>query len=72
MTATLVHPFVQDELDEGRRQAQAFLDRLAVGPAHVDDLAQQFELARMGSMARARGFAARLQEVLREAGHATS
>lgn len=66
------HPFTDAELAAGRSQADAFLERLASGPVEADALAQQIELARMGSMARARGFAARLQEVLQEAGHATS
>lgn len=66
------HPYLADELAAGRAQAAAFLDRIAAGPVEVDALAQQFELARMTSMARARGFAARLQEVLREVGHATT
>jgi len=73
MTAALVHPFTADELAAGRALAESFLERVASGePIEADGLAQQFELARMGSMARARGFAARLQEVLREAGHATT
>lgn len=65
------HPFTADELAAGRSQADQFLDRLAAGPVEADALAQQVELARHGSTARLRGFAARLQEVLREAGHAT-
>ncbi len=66
------HPFTADELAAGRAQAEAFLERLAAGPVEADALAQQFELARMGSQARMRGFASRLQEVLRGgAGHAT-
>ena len=64
------HPYLADELAAGRAQAEQFLERLAAGPVETDALAQQVELARMGSMARARGFAARLQEVLRGAGHA--
>lgn len=66
------HPYLADEMAAGRAQAETYLQRIGAGPAHADDLAQQFELARMGSMARARGFASRLQEVLREAGHATT
>lgn len=65
------HPYLRDELAAGRAQAQAFLERLAAGPVEADALAQAIELARHGSTARLRGFAARLQEVLREAGHAT-
>ncbi len=72
MTAALTHPYLADELTAGRSQADAFLDRLAAGPVECDALAQQIELARMCSMARARGFASRLQEVLVEVGHATT
>lgn len=72
MTAALAHPYLRDELAVGRAQAEAFLERLASGPVEADALAQAIELSRMGSMARMRGFAARLQEVLQEAGHATS
>lgn len=77
MTAALVHPLVLDELAAGNAQAGAFLEQVVAHVAHrepieADALAQAIELARMGSMARARGFAARLQEVLVEAGHATS
>lgn len=65
------HPFTVDELVAGRAQAEVLLERLAAGPVEADALGQQFELARMGSMARARGFAARIQEAIREAVHAT-
>lgn len=65
------HPFTADELAAGRSQADQFLKRLAAGPVESDALAQAIELARHGSTARLRGFAARLQEVLRGAGHAT-
>lgn len=68
---TAPHPFTQDELAAGRAQAEAFLERLAAGPCECDALAQAIELSRMGSVTRMRGFASRLQEVLREAGHAT-
>ncbi len=68
---TAPHPFTQDELAAGRSQAEALLERLAAGPVEADALAQAIELARHGSTARLRGFAARLQEVLRGAGHAT-
>lgn len=71
MSGATCHPYLADELDEGRRQAQSFLDRLAAGPVEADGLAQQIELARMGSLARMRGFAARLQEILTEAGRGT-
>lgn len=70
--AALVHPYLRDELAAGRAQAVAFLDRLAAGPVEADALAQAIELSRMGSVARMRGLASRLQEVLLEAGHATS
>lgn len=66
------HPYLADELAAGRAQADAFLDRLAAGPVEADALAQAIELARHGSLARMRGFAARLQEVLRGVGHATT
>lgn len=65
------HPGLADELAAGRSQAEQSLDRLAAGPVEADALAQQVELARHGSTVRLRGFAARLQEVLRGAGHAT-
>ncbi len=65
------HPFTADELAAGRAQADQFLDRLAAGPVEADALAQAIELARMGSLARMRGFAAAVQEAIREAGHAT-
>lgn len=66
------HPYLQDELAAGRAQAAAFLDRLRTGPVECDALAQQVELARHGSLARMRGFAARIQEVLLQgADHAT-
>lgn len=65
------HPYLADELAAGRAQAVAFLERLAAGPVEADALAQAIELARHGSTARLRGFAARLQEVLRGVGHAT-
>jgi len=65
------HPFMLDELAVGRAQAESFLARLAAGPVEADALAQAIELARHGSTARLRGFAARLQEVLRGVGHAT-
>lgn len=68
----MTHPCLQDELAAGRAQATAFLDRLRTGPIEADGLAQQVELARHGSLARMRGFAARIQEVLAEvADHAT-
>lgn len=69
---TAPHPYEQDELAAGRAQAGQFLERIAAGPIEVDALAQQVELARMGSMPRLRGFAARIQEALREVGHATT
>ncbi|MCZ2099470.1 MAG: hypothetical protein LC121_25055 [Anaerolineae bacterium] len=65
------HPYIGDELAAGRALADQFLERLAAGPVETDALAQQIELSRMGSLARMRGFAARLQELLQEAGHAT-
>lgn len=65
------HPFTQDELAAGRSQADRFLERLAAGPVEADALAQQVEIARMGSTARLRGFASRVQEVLREADRGT-
>ncbi len=68
---TAPHPYEQDELAAGRAQADQFLERLASGPIEADGLCQAIEISRMGSVARLRGFAARLQEVLREAGHAT-
>lgn len=54
MTAALVHPYLVDELAAGRAQAERFLERIAAGPTEVDALAQQVELARMGSQARLR------------------
>lgn len=65
------HPYLLDELAAGRAQAAQFLERLAAGPVEADALAQAIELARMGSMARMRGFAAAVQEAIRGAGHAT-
>jgi len=59
------HPFTIDEEIAGDRQAENFLQRVHSGePLGVDDLSAQFELARMSSMARARGFAARIQQQL--------
>lgn len=66
------HPYLADELAAGRSQAAAFLERLASGPVEADALAQAIELARMGSLARMRGFAAAIQEAIREVGHATA
>jgi len=66
------HPYLADELAAGRAQAAAFLEHIAAGPVETDALAQAIELARMGSLARMRGFCARLQEVIREVGHATT
>lgn len=66
------HPGLADELAAGRSRAEQFLDRLAAGPVESDALAQAIELARMGSLARLRGFAAAVQEAIREAGHATT
>lgn len=56
------HPYHADELAAGRSQADAFLARLAGGPVECDALAQQVEIARMGSIVRLRGFAARIQQ----------
>ncbi|HML96835.1 MAG TPA: hypothetical protein PKC29_15630 [Thermodesulfobacteriota bacterium] len=65
--------YSDEQMRQGYGQAESFIARIKSGePIMMDALAQQFELARMGSMARARGFAARLQAVLMEAGHATS
>lgn len=59
------HPYVDEQMRAGRDQADAFLRRIVAGePIEMDGLAQQHELARMGSLARARGFASRIQEML--------
>lgn len=72
MTAALIHPFTAEELTAGRALAESFLARIASGESiEADGLCQAIELARHGSLTRMRGFAAKLQEVLREAGHAT-
>lgn len=69
---TAPHPYARDEECFGQRQAESYLRRVAAGePMHVDDLGQQFEMARSSSLARARAFAARVQLGLQEAGHAT-
>ncbi len=65
------HPYLADELAAGRAQAVQFLERIASGPVEADALAQAIELARHGSLTRMRGFAAAIQDVLVEAGHAT-
>lgn len=66
------HPFTRDEEIAGQRQAENYLRRIAAGePMHIDDLGQQFEMARSSSLARARAFAARVQLGLQESGHAT-
>lgn len=63
MSGALVHPFTQDELAAGRALADAFLARIESGePVECDALAQAIELSRMGSHARMRGFAARVQQ----------
>lgn len=68
---THAHPFTRDEEIAGQRQAENFLRRIAAGePMHIDDLGQQFEMARSSSLARARAFAARVQLALQESGNA--
>ncbi|MDT3680439.1 MAG: hypothetical protein ROZ64_16585 [Burkholderiaceae bacterium] len=58
--------YVAAQHDEGFRQAERFLDRLATGPCGADDLAQELSIARFGSLERQRAFCARLQQALLE------
>jgi hypothetical protein len=62
------HPYTQDELAAGRALAESFLARLLSHEAvESDGLAQAIELSRMGSLARMRAFAARVQQHIVEA-----
>ncbi len=59
--------YCDEQMAEGARQAESFLSRVESGaPILMDELGQQFELARMGSLMRARGFASRIQQLLVE------
>lgn len=59
--------YTDEQMAEGARQAENFIARVSSGaPILMDELGQQFEIARMGSLTRARGFASRLQQMLLE------
>lgn len=59
--------YTDEQMREGFDQAEAFIARIKSGePIMMDELGQQFALARMASLTRARGFASRIQAALVE------
>ncbi len=64
---TAAASYSDEQMREGFDQAEAFIARVRSGePILMDELGQQFALARMASLTRARGFASRIQAALLE------